>query len=135
MPISIPMLLPCSIKSCPWLMILYLIPYLIKNPTPLLPLTARSKFCPTHSYPMTSNSVFSFKCVSDIASISGFSSYMNYITLYFFAMIPFTLTCIIFIISFSSIVVYVFVALKYSSSFVCLVSFLSSLFITLLFCY
>ena len=135
-PISIPILLPSSIKSCSCLIILYLTPYLTKNPTPLLPLTARSKFWPTHSYPIISISVFPFRWVSDTAKTSGFSSYKNYIILYFLATIPLTFTCIIFITLFSFIIIYGFVILKYSSSFVCLDSFLSSLtFLFRLSCY
>ena len=126
-PISIPMLLPSSIRSCSLLIILYLFPYPIKKPTPLLPLTALSKFWPIHSYPLMSISSFPFKWVSETARISGFSSCRNYMTLYFFAVIPFTFTWIIFNKSFSFIFIYVFVAIKYSSSFVYLLSFRSSL--------
>ena len=82
-PISIPILLPSSIRSRSCFIILYLMPYFIKNPTPLLPLIALSKFCPTHSYPAISISFCPFRCVSETAKISGCSSYRNCINLYF----------------------------------------------------
>ena len=125
-PISIPALLPYSIKSCSCLTIQYLIPYLIRNPTPRLPRIALSKFYPTHSYPLTSNSVLSFRCVSDTARMSGSSSSRNCIILYFLAIIPFTFTCIIFIFCLSLEMILGFVILKNSSSLDCLDSFLSS---------
>ena len=121
------MILPYSIREFSCLIIFYFMPVLIKHPTPLLPLAVLSKFYPTQSYPTIKNSFFSLRCVSDMANISGYSSCKKSIILYLFAVIPLTFTCIILITSFSRLIIRGFVALKYSSSLVCLGSFLSSI--------
>ena len=75
--------LPCSSNSYSNLILLYLIPFLMRNPTPLLPLKAYSKLAPCHSYPLIVSSCLFFKCVSDNAITSGFSRSINCIILYF----------------------------------------------------
>ena len=109
--------LPGSSKSYSSLIELYLIPFFMRNPTPLLPLRAYSKFDPCHSYPLIVRSYLFFKCVSDSAITSGFSMSMNYMILYFFAVAPFTLTCTIFICCFSSVSMFCLVMRK--NSFKC----------------
>ena len=125
-PISIPVLLPCSIKSYSCYITLYLIPCLIRKPTPLLPLTALSKLFPDHSYPLMFISSYPFKCVSETANMSGFSSYSICITLYFLAIRPLTFAWIIFNVLWFYYIIYGLVTLKYSSNLVYLLFFLSS---------
>ena len=72
-------------------------------------------------------SSFPLRCVSTIATMSGFSSYMNYIILYFFAVIPFTLIWIIFMLFPLCVSVYGRVIFMYSSRDVYLIVFRSSI--------
>ena len=112
--------LPCSSNSYSSFNFLYLIPFLMRNPTPLLPLKAYSKLAPCHSYPLIVSSYLSLKCVSDSAITSGFSRSMNCMILYFFAVAPFTLTCMIFMFCLSSFVIFCLVIRKNSFKCVCL---------------
>ena len=127
LPTSIPALLPCSKSSYSWCIFKYFIPFLIRKPTPRLPLIALSKLAPYHSYPLTASSYLSFRCVSEIARISGFSISRNCCILYFFATAPFTLTWMIFMFNLLTLAMTGFVILKNSSRSDYLYAVLSSL--------
>ena len=81
---------------------------------------------PIHSYPLIYKLSFYFKCVSDIATMSGWCSYTNCCILCHFARMPFTFIWTIFILSVFRFVTCVLVILIYSSRLVYLSSFLSS---------
>ena len=89
--ISMPMHLPASISIPLQIIGLYLMPFLIKIPTPLHPLNACSLLLPIHSYPLIYISSFYFKCVSIIATTSGWVSQINLIIFLILAWIPLTL--------------------------------------------
>ena len=89
--ISMPMHLPASISIPPYIIGLYLMPFLIRIPTPLQPLNACSLLLPIHSYPLICISSFYFKCVSIIATTSGWFSWINLIIFLILAWIPLTL--------------------------------------------